>query len=118
MTKPSSDPRTVLPLSASAFHILLALAQEDRHGYSIAKEVEASTDGGVRLGPGTLYRLIREMVADGWIAEVEKHGTEDPRRRYYRLTPWGRKIAGAEARRLAELVRMATSRHLLEPAAG
>ncbi len=118
MTRASSDPRALLPLSASAFHILLALSEDDRHGYSIAKEVDATTHGEVRLGPGTLYRLIKEMVADGWIAEVEKRDSEDPRRRYYRLTPWGRKIASAEAARLDELVRLARSRHLLQPQAG
>lgn len=118
MNNGSSDPRAMLPLSASSFHILLALAEEERHGYSIAKEVEAATGGSMRLGPGTLYRLIKEMVADGWIVEVEKPDSDDSRRRYYQLTAWGRRIASAEARRLDEIVRMARSRHLLEPAAG
>ena len=107
------DPRAFLPLSASAFHILLALAEGDRHGYSISKEVETATDGSVHLGPGTLYRLIKQMLADGWLAEVARIDPEDPRRRYYRLAPWGRRIAGAEAARLAELVRVAQSRNLL-----
>jgi DNA-binding PadR family transcriptional regulator len=107
------DPRAFLPLSASAFHILLALAEGERHGYSISKEVETATAGSVRLGPGTLYRLVKQMLADGWIAEVTRVDPEDPRRRFYRLQPWGRRIAGAEASRLAELVRIAQLRNLL-----
>jgi DNA-binding PadR family transcriptional regulator len=112
----SSDVRTLLPLSPSAFYILLALAAEERHGYSITKEVEDATDGSVRLGPGTLYRLIKQMVLDGWIVEVDRVDSEDPRRRYYRLTPWGRRIARAEAERLAHAVNTARDRRLL-PAA-
>jgi DNA-binding PadR family transcriptional regulator len=109
----SDDPRAFLPLSASSFHILLALAQGERHGYSISKEVETATEGSVHLGPGTLYRLIKQMLADGWIGEVHRTDPEDPRRRYYRLLPWGRRIAAAEAQRLADLVRVAQARDLL-----
>ncbi|HEV7180830.1 MAG TPA: helix-turn-helix transcriptional regulator, partial [Candidatus Baltobacteraceae bacterium] len=65
------------------------------------------------LGPGTLYRLIKQMLADGWISEVHKIDPEDPRRRYYKLTPWGRRIARAEAERLADIVRVAQNRKLL-----
>ncbi len=109
-----ADPRVVLPLSSAAFYILLALAEGDRHGYSISKEVDAHTDGAVKLGPGTLYRVIKQMLADGWIAEVHSASKDDDeRRRNYRLTPWGRKIAEAEARRLADLVLVARARHLL-----
>src|ERR1700727_3803531 len=97
---PAGDARAFLPLSSSAFYILLALAAEERHGYDIAREVEEATDGSVRLGPGTLYRLIKQMVVDGWIGEVDRLDSDDPRRRYYRLTPWGRRIARAEAARL------------------
>jgi DNA-binding PadR family transcriptional regulator len=118
MTIAANDPRSLLPLSASAFYILLALADCDRHGYSMAKEVETATGGAVRLGPGTLYRVIKQMVVDGWIQEIERTDPEDPRRRYYRLTPWGRRIASAEAERLAEVVRVARSRHLLPALAG
>lgn len=113
----SSDPRAFVPLSSSAFYILLALAAEERHGYSIAKEVEEATGGAVRLGPGTLYRLIKQMVTDGWIVEVDRVDSDDPRRRYYRLTPWGRKIARAEAARLADAVRIAMDRRLLSSSA-
>jgi DNA-binding PadR family transcriptional regulator len=109
-----TDPRSALPLSSAAFHILLALADGDRHGYSISKEVEAHTDGAVKLGPGTLYRVIKQMLADGWIGEAPATpGDDDERRRNYRLTPWGRRIAEAEARRLADLVLVARARHLL-----
>ena len=111
------DPCEFLPLSPSAFYILLALSVEDRHGYSIAKEVEETTRGAVRLGPGTLYRLIKEMVVDGWIVEVDRVDSEDPRRRYYRLTKWGLRIARAEASRLADVVRVAIDRRLLPTSA-
>jgi len=108
-----SDPRLFLPLSPSAFHILLALADGERHGYAISKEAEVATAGSLRLGPGTLYRLIKQMVTDGWIVEINRIDASDPRRRVYRLTKWGRRVASAEAERLAELVRVAQSRKLL-----
>lgn len=97
----------------SAFHILLALADGERHGYSITKEVEEETEGAVRLGPGTLYRMLKQLLDDEWIVEVERADESDPRRRYYRLTPRGRRIAQAEAARLANLVRLARTRRLL-----
>jgi len=113
----AGDPSAFLPLSPSAFYILLALAADERHGYSIGKEVEEATSGSVKLGPGTLYRLIRQMVVDGWIVEVDRVDSDDPRRRYYRLTPWGRRIARAEAARLADAVRTAMERRLLPASA-
>lgn len=100
-------------VSMSAFHILLALADGERHGYSIIKEVEEETERAVRLGPGTLYRMLRQLLDDGWIAEVDRVDENDPRRRYYRLTPRGRKAAQHEAARLANLVRIARNRRLL-----
>ena len=103
-----------LPLSSSGFHILLALADGERHGYAIAKDVEEATGGSIVLGPATLYRTIKQFLADGWIAEVDG---DDERRRVYRLTPRGRKIAQAEAHRLDAVVRMARERRLL-PALG
>ncbi len=118
MTTEFNDPRARLPLGASAFYILLALAEEERHGYSIAKEVENASEGTIRLGPGTLYRVIKQMVVDGWIEDVHRIDPEDPRRRYYRLTKWGRRIAVAEAERLAELVRVARARHLISAGVG
>jgi DNA-binding PadR family transcriptional regulator len=107
------DVAALLPLGASAFHILLTLAESERHGYSISKEVEAATFGSIRLAPGTLYRQLKQMHADGWIEPVPGATDDDPRRRYYRLTAWGRRIAQAEAARLEELVRVARARHLL-----
>jgi DNA-binding PadR family transcriptional regulator len=107
------DPKPLLPLGASAFHILLALAGGERHGYSIGKAVEATTGGEISLGPGTLYRQLKQMSIDGWIVEIERNDDDAMRRRYYRLTPWGRKIAQAEAARLAHLVEVARSRRLL-----
>jgi DNA-binding PadR family transcriptional regulator len=117
----NADPRSLLPLSPAAFYILVALAEGDRHGYGITKEVEGATGGAVRLGAGTLYRLIREMLADGWIREVGERGEAgDPisRRRYYALAPWGRRIAEAEAQRLDSLLRVARSRRLLPAPSG
>jgi DNA-binding PadR family transcriptional regulator len=114
-----ADPRSALPLSLASFHIMLAIADGDRHGYSIAKEIEEQTRGAVKLGAATLYRTLKQLVTDGWIAEItrERDGEpDDERRRYYRLTPHGRRIAEAEARRLADLVVVARARHLL-PAA-
>jgi DNA-binding PadR family transcriptional regulator len=110
------DPADVLPLSTGVFHILLALASGDCHGYAISKALEASTRGTVTLGPTTLYRYLRQLENDGWIVEVPGTASEDPRRRSYRLTPRGRRIAEAEALRLAETVRLAKTLNLL-PAA-
>jgi DNA-binding PadR family transcriptional regulator len=109
------DPRSVLPLNPRAFYILLALAGGESHGYAIAKDVEAATDGVVRLTAGTLYPLIRQMLADGWIAECGAGRDQDPRRRMYRLTPWGTRIAQAESTRLAQALRIA-AKHSLLPA--
>ena len=107
------------PLTPAVFHILLALAGGERHGYGIMQEVEALTAGRVRLGPGTLYRSIQCLLAAGLIAEAAEW--PDPalgaeRSRYYRLTDRGRRLAAAEAQRLADLVRVARTRRLL-PAA-
>ena len=112
----AGDVSELLPLNPRAFYILLSLAEEERHGYAISKAVESITGGTVRLTPGTLYPLIRQMLVDGWVVELEADG-EDARRRPYRLSPLGRRVAQAEARRLDELVQMARSFHLL-PAGG
>jgi DNA-binding PadR family transcriptional regulator len=113
MRRPA-DRHESAPVSSSSFHILLALADGDRHGYAIAKEVEDATQGATMLGPATLYRTIKQLLADGWITEVDG---DDERRRVYRLTPRGRRIAQAEAHRLQTLVSMARERRLL-PALG
>jgi len=111
------DPHTLIPLSPTIVYILLALADRERHGYSIVKEIECSTDGMVRLFPGTLYRLLKQLVAEGWIVENErKDPDDDQRRRYYRLTRWGRSVVVAESERLLAVVRLAQARKLL-PAA-
>jgi DNA-binding PadR family transcriptional regulator len=112
-----SNVSSLLPLAVGAFYILLALADGDRHGYAISREVDASTSGMVRLGPGNLYRLLRQMVDDGWIVETDQVDADDGRRRYYRLTTYGRRIAEAEAERLTALVRVARTRLMLPAAA-
>jgi DNA-binding PadR family transcriptional regulator len=113
--------RTTRPLTPAMFHILLALAGGERHGYAIMREVDALTDGAQRLGPGSLYGSIKRMLADGLIEECgERPGptADDERRRYYRLTDLGRRAAGAEARRLEALVIAARGRRLLGLADG
>jgi DNA-binding PadR family transcriptional regulator len=102
----------VLPLAPRVFYVLLALAEEERHGYAISKTVEEMTRGSVRLTPGSLYPLVHQMVLDGWIAPAAEDSA-DTRRRRYKLTPHGRRVAQAEARRLDEVVRMARSFRLL-----
>jgi DNA-binding PadR family transcriptional regulator len=99
----------VLPLPPATFHILLALTGEDRHGYAIIQDVEARTDGELRLSAGTLYRSIARMVEQGLITELAKRRTaaDDERRRYYRITSFGTAVARAEMRRLTQLVRLA-----------
>lgn len=119
MQQPTVDPRSFLPLTPAVFHILLALAEGDRHGYGISKEVKDRTDGTIRLGPGTLYRSIKQLLSDGFIEEADERTDpelDDQRRRYYRLTPHGRQIASAEASRLSDLVDLARARRLI-PAA-
>lgn len=107
-----ADLSELLPLNPRAFYVLLSLAEEERHGYAISKAVDALTEGTARLTPGTLYPLIRQMLIDGWIAEL-REDPEDPRRRRYKLTALGRRIAAAEARRLESLVRAARAFSLL-----
>lgn len=108
------DPKAALPLGAATFYILLALAGGERHGYAISKEVEEQTGGTIKLGPGTLYRLIKQLTVDGWIAETDLSEDDDrERRRTYRLTTRGRRIAQAEAERLDDLVAVARQRRLL-----
>lgn len=105
----------LLPLPPATFHILLALADEERHGYAIIQDVEARTDGELKLSAGTLYRSIARMVEQGLIAEVTRRRpiSDDERRRYYRLTPFGAEVARAETRRLTQLVRLARARGVL-----
>ena len=114
MTGHAFDPHDPLPLGAATFYILLALAGGERHGYAISKEVEEQTGGTVKLGPATLYRSIKQLTTDGWIAEIDGNDGDDrERRRTYRLTTRGRRIAQAEAERLDALVAVARTRRLL-----
>jgi DNA-binding PadR family transcriptional regulator len=101
-----------LPLGASAFYILLALADSEHHGAYIAEEVECATNGAIRMLPGALYRHLKQMADDGWIIESETDDS-DGRRKYYRLTSRGKRIAQAEARRLERVVGVARMRRLL-----
>lgn len=116
MTHGAGEPEALLPLSLAAFHILLALSGGERHGYGIMQEATRNSEGKVNLGPGTLYRTIKRLLDDGLIEESEERPApdlDDERRHYYRLTPFGLSVARAEARRLADLVRLAQSRQLL-----
>src|SRR5438067_10953785 len=104
------DPSKLLPLPAATFHILLAVADEDRHGYAIIQDVEARTGGALRLSAGTLYRSVHRMLEQGLVVESARRpaaALDDERRRYYRITPFGTGVARAEMRRLTELVRLA-----------
>jgi DNA-binding PadR family transcriptional regulator len=110
------DPSEMLPLTPAVFHILLALAGGECHGYGVMQEVERLTSGQLHLGPGTLYRSIQRMLIDGLIEEAKESlnsETDDERRRYYRLTPLGHAVACAESRRLEILVETARRRTLL-----
>src|SRR5579863_4204600 len=107
------DAASFLPLPPATFHILLALAEEDRHGYAIIQDVTARTDGELKLSAGTLYRSIQRMLEQSLIVETNERPApelDDERRRYYRITPFGTTVARAEARRLTQLVGMAKMR--------
>lgn len=100
------DPAGQLPLTAALFHVLVSLADEERHGYAIVKAVAARTDGAVALGTGTLYAIIKRALAEGLVVESARRPDkdDDPRRRYYRLTPFGRRVVAAETERLERMV--------------
>jgi DNA-binding PadR family transcriptional regulator len=107
------DPRSFLPLTAHAFQVLLALADVERHGYGIIREVEDRTDGAMTLRTGTLYTLIQRLVDEELVAPSEGVPAADARRRYYALTKLGRDVLAAEARRLESLVGEARRKHVL-----
>jgi DNA-binding PadR family transcriptional regulator len=106
--------RKLDPLPAAAFQIMLSLVDADLHGYEIMRQVESQTSGRMRLGPGTLYSSIQALLEDGLISEVTGVGDfADSRRRYYHLTSAGKKLARAEAERLADLLRAARAKNIL-----
>jgi len=104
------DAASLLPLPQASFYILMALAEEDRHGYAIIQDVAARTRGQVRLSAGTLYRSIQRLLEQGLIVELSERPApeqDDERRRYYRITTFGTSVAKAEAQRLSRLVKLA-----------
>jgi DNA-binding PadR family transcriptional regulator len=112
----SDEIQAFLPLPTAVFHILVALADRDRHGYSIMQDVTARTDGRVRLSAGTLYSAVRRMLEQGLIEELRDSpdpASADERRRYYRLTRLGRDVAVAEARRVRDMLTQARATGLI-----
>jgi DNA-binding PadR family transcriptional regulator len=116
---PDAKPDSVLPLPAAVFHILIALADRDRHGYSIMQDVAGRTGGKVQLSAGTLYSSIRRMLEQGLIEELAESpdpSSTDERRRYYRLTRFGKRAAAAEVERLNALLKQARATGLVSGA--
>jgi DNA-binding PadR family transcriptional regulator len=116
MTIAYPDPESLLPLPTATFHILVALADRDRHGYSIMQDVAARTDSKVRLSAATLYSSIRRMLEQGLVAELSESpdpDSQDERRRYYRLTDFGRRVATVEAQRLTAMLSQARATGLI-----
>jgi DNA-binding PadR family transcriptional regulator len=112
MPKPQS-PHELVPLSPSVFHILLALADEERHGYGIMQDVARQTGNALRLGPGTLYGCLKRMLAAGLVEESDERpdpALDDERRRYYRMTALGKRVVRAEAERLFGVVTVAKTK--------
>ena len=108
------DPEDLLPLPPPVFHILIALTDGPVHGYAIMRDVGERTGGRLRLGPGTLYGSMKRMLEQGLIEEARAPATEDAeRRRYYRITRLGRRVAEAETARLADVLREAKAHGLL-----
>ena len=106
----TDNPESLLPLQPTTFHILLSLTEEDRHGYAIILDVARRTNGEIRLSAGTLYRSIQRMLELGLITETKTRPApemDDERRRYYRITPFGKAVARAEVERFRSLLKMA-----------
>lgn len=106
-------PEDLLPLPPAVFHILMAVADEDRHGYAIIQDVAARTGGELKLSAGTLYRSIQRMLEQGLLVETQERPApefDDERRRYYRITSFGAAAARAEVTRLSQLVKLARAR--------
>ena len=113
---PSDDPRNHLPLTHLTYQVLLALADADRHGYGIIKEVQARTDGSMELETGTLYAALKRLKDDGFIEAAPASSRppgEDRRRHTYRLTPLGRQVLTAESERMARVLRVAAEKRVL-----
>jgi DNA-binding PadR family transcriptional regulator len=118
-TSDHRDPIALLPLTTAMFHVLVALTDEELHGYAIIKDVSARTSGTVELGTGTLYGIIKRLVAEGLAVESSRRpaaAEDDERRRYYRLTPFGRRVVTAELERLESMVRTARGTRSLRKA--
>ena len=116
MARSRPNPDELLPLTAAVFHVLLALVDQERHGYAIMSEVTERTDGQIKLGPGTLYGTIRRLLEGALIEESEERPDaelDDERRRYYRLTDFGRQVIQAEVQRYAKMVKIARASGLL-----
>ncbi len=116
MKSTNPDPEDLLPLSPAIFHILLALADKDRHGYGIMQEVRNRTEEQVQLGPGTLYGAIKRLLEKGVIEEMDERpdpDLDDERRRYYHLTDFGQRVLRSEVERLTRLVQQAQAKQLL-----
>lgn len=116
MPEVTQRPQDLLPLTPAVFHILLALADGEKHGYSIMQEVTRITDGAIQMGPGTLYGTIKRMLEARLIEETDERPDpqmDDERRRYYRLTAFGERVAQAETARLALLLNVAQSKRLM-----
>jgi DNA-binding PadR family transcriptional regulator len=116
MTYTQSEISALIPLPPATFHILMAVTQEDRHGYGIIQDVARRTGGELRLSAGTLYRSVQRMLEQGLITETRDRPApefDDERRRYYRISAFGTAVARAETRRMAQLVRMARTQGLL-----
>lgn len=112
MTNSKPSVESMLPLPLATFHILMSLAQGERHGYAIIQDVAARTNGDLQLSAGTLYRSVQRMQEQGLIAEARRRppaSRDDERRRYYRITPFGTEVAHAEGTRLQRLVQLARS---------
>lgn len=116
MAKSKTDPESLLPLTPAVFHVLLALAGGERHGYAIMQEVADHTDGQIKMGPGTLYGTVKRLLEAQLIEESDERPDphlDDDRRRYYRLTGVGEQVVSAEAQRYADIVKLARGKKLI-----
>ncbi|MCX6921915.1 MAG: PadR family transcriptional regulator [Verrucomicrobia bacterium] len=116
MATTHTEPGEMAPLTAAVFHVLLALADGERHGYAIMQDVAENTSGQIRMGPGTLYGTIKRLLEARMIEESDERpdpDLDDERRRYYRLTAFGQRAVRAEARRYAEMAEVARRKRLI-----